>query len=139
MGWILFGLIVVALAVSAFARLGAIAQDQWHVALDFDDTQTLAGGYKTVVVVKGPVADVQSRFIEIATQTPRTTILAQTEDLVSFVTRSVVFGFPDITTASFEAVEDGVKVRIFGRLKIGKSDVGVNKARVQSWVKQLQD
>ncbi|MBS9716543.1 DUF1499 domain-containing protein [Pseudohalocynthiibacter aestuariivivens] len=57
---------------------------------------------------------------------------------VTYITRSAVFGFPDYTTIYAEPTEDGSRVVIFGRLRFGRSDLGVNAARVEGWVKALE-
>jgi uncharacterized protein (DUF1499 family) len=79
--------------------------------------------------------DALARLDEIALETPRTSRLAgSAEDgRVTYVTRSRVFGFPDYTTAE---VVDG-QLRVFGRLRFGGSDMGVNRARIESWLAQL--
>ena len=70
-----------------------------------------------------------------ALATPRTRLIAGSaeEGLLTFQTRSLLWGFPDYTTAS---VTDGTLV-IYGRLRFGRSDIGVNKARILGWLASL--
>ena len=67
--------------------------------------------------------------------TPRTQHLAGTveEGMVTYITRSLVFGFPDYTTARLQ----GDRIEIHSRLRFGQSDMGVNAARLESWLAQL--
>ncbi|MEM9843514.1 MAG: DUF1499 domain-containing protein, partial [Pseudomonadota bacterium] len=73
---------------------------------------------------------------EIARATPRTTILAgSVEDgIVTYVTRSALMGFPDYTTVS---LSDGA-LTLYARLRFGQSDLGVNAARLEAWLRALE-
>lgn len=73
----------------------------------------------------------------VIAKTPRTVRLAgRVEDgLISYVTRSAVFGFPDYTTVWID--RDGPHLNIYSRARFGLSDVGVNKARIKDWLAQL--
>ena len=84
------------------------------------------------------VSDAPGRFArleEIILATARTERLAGSAEagMATYVTRSKVFGFPDYTTIR---QRDG-QLEIYGRLRFGKSDLGVNKARVESWLAHL--
>ncbi len=67
---------------------------------------------------------------------PRTHVLAGSvgEGMVTYVTRSKMFGFPDYTTVQ----QRGDTLAIHARLRYGKSDMGVNKARVERWLNALR-
>ena len=49
---------------------------------------------------------------------------------MTFETRSLRLGFPDYTTIT---IQDGLLV-VYGRLRFGKADMGVNKTRVTEWL-----
>jgi uncharacterized protein (DUF1499 family) len=51
-----------------------------------------------------------------------------------YVTRSAVFGFPDYTTLR----RAGDQLEIYGRLRFGKSDLGVNATRIDGWLMRLR-
>ncbi len=72
---------------------------------------------------------------------PRTSKLSGelSETYATYVTRSKLWGFPDI--ASVKIVEENGKSRVLvlSRLRYGEADFGVNKARVIDWLSQLQD
>jgi uncharacterized protein (DUF1499 family) len=55
--------------------------------------------------------------------------------MVTYVTRSRVMGFPDYTTVR----QAGDMVEIYGRLRFGKSDLGVNAARIDRWLRRLAE
>ncbi|WP_420863713.1 DUF1499 domain-containing protein [Algirhabdus cladophorae] len=137
--WIIGTLVILAVALAAYARLAPISVTDWHVAPEVAGEETLAGSYKTQVAMEGPVNEAQAQIKAIALATPRTKVLAEDDGLITFITRSAGFGFPDFTTVAFETSGDQVTAKFYARLKIGKADMGVNKARVQSWLAQLSD
>jgi uncharacterized protein (DUF1499 family) len=87
-----------------------------------------------------PPETVLAAVITVAAATPRTTIVAGDIDerMITFVTRSLVFGFPDYTTVRAVATATGTRLTILARLRYGKSDFGVNEARVREWLKALE-
>lgn len=100
------------------------------------------GGWNEVVpqtsgaVLRIPAADgLLARLDAIAMATPRTTRLAGSvaEGRITWITRSALWGFPDYTTA--ESLPDGVYIH--ARLRFGKSDLGVNAARLRDWQSKL--
>lgn len=78
---------------------------------------------------------------DIAKSTPRTKQIAGSvdEQMITYVTRSRVFGFPDFTTVQIVTAEDGETplLQITARARFGKSDFGVNKKRVERWLGEL--
>jgi len=53
--------------------------------------------------------------------------------MITYVTRSRVFGFPDYTTVR----QAGPQLEIYGRLRFGRSDLGVNAARIDGWLQSF--
>ncbi|RME17294.1 MAG: DUF1499 domain-containing protein [Alphaproteobacteria bacterium] len=92
----------------------------------------LTGGVKVV----RPLADLPEgafeRLCAIAAATPRTRQVG--EDPCAFVTRSRLWGFPDIAVIW---VQDG-NLHIHSHLVFGRSDLGVNAARVARWLDRLE-
>jgi hypothetical protein len=88
---------------------------------------------------------VAARLKEIIEATPRTTLLVgwltdekrQPEYNVSYVTRSAIWSFPDVTSVKVEATSGGTMVSMHGRVVYGKHDFGVNEARIRGWLDQL--
>jgi hypothetical protein len=76
-----------------------------------------------------------AKIDEIAMTTPRTIRLTGgvEEGRITWVTRSKYWGFPDYTTAQVK--DDGIY--LFARLRFGKSDLGVNAARLRDWLSKL--
>ncbi|KPU84622.1 hypothetical protein JI58_02665 [Marinosulfonomonas sp. PRT-SC04] len=89
---------------------------------------------------QAPSAAILDRLNEVALASKRTRILAGSveEGMITYVTRSLVFGFPDYTTVHVVANDQGSRVTIYGRLRFGESDFGVNRTRISAWLKALQ-
>ncbi len=80
-----------------------------------------------------------ARIEAIILATPRTTRVAGSleDGFASYVTRSAFWGFPDVANVKVVAGEGGASLRIISRLRYGKYDMGVNRARVEGWLDQL--
>lgn len=129
MKWIGFALLVLIAAVLAYIRLAPSDVARWHDLPDGISDQTLEIG--AMRRVRGDLA----AFDAIIRDTPRTTVLAGSveEGMVTYLTRSRVFGFPDYTTVR----QAGERLEIYGRLRFGASDLGVNAARIDAWLRRL--
>lgn len=70
---------------------------------------------------------------------PRTKRLVGTpsEGQVTYITRSKTIGFPDFTTVKAIPGPDGTRLAVFARLRFGREDFGVNRARVEGWLEAL--
>ena len=130
----LFWVLLTAAAVGVgFIRLAPSDPAQWHVAPDVSGDKVFASGV-TRLVETGP--DGLTRLNAIASGRPRTTVLAGSVDqgMITYITRSKLFGFPDYITVQ----QDGDVLKIYARLRFGRSDMGVNAARIQGWINALQ-
>ncbi len=80
-----------------------------------------------------------ARFDAIARAQPRTRVVAGDPDslMITYVQRSRVFGFPDYLTVKAMAMEGGAGLIIWSRARYGRSDFGVNRARVEAWLAAL--
>ena len=136
----------IAVVVAAmYVRLAPSDPARWHTppnvyAFDHGVTPaeviTLANGAALFLdPASGAPADLLARLDAIAMATPRTTRLAGgvAAGRITWVTRSALWGFPDYTTA--EAREGGLYIH--ARLRFGKSDLGVNVARLRDWQAKL--
>ena len=56
---------------------------------------------------------------------------------ITYVQRSMVFGFPDYISVRAVEVEDGSALIIWSRSRYGHSDLGANKRRIDGWLKQI--
>lgn len=123
----IIALLVVALAF--FVRRAAVTPSKIHETYEAD-TQ-LVGGYVSVRRFDGDASAILERLRAIALATPRTEQLDQAQ--LTFVTRSPMARFPDVTQVFIE----GQTLTIHAHLVYGKSDFGVNKARVLDWLDRL--
>ena len=136
---VLFWLAVLVLLIganfAAWVRFAPSDPARWHVPPDVSENEDLDGGVKRVVRGAGP--DALARLDAIARATPRTQVLAGSveEGMVTYVTRSAVWGFPDYTTVR----QSGDTLRVHGRLRFGQSDFDVNRKRVDGWLAALRE
>ncbi|MEM8732326.1 MAG: DUF1499 domain-containing protein [Pseudomonadota bacterium] len=126
-------ILLAALAILVgYIRLAPSDPAVWNRMPAFTADKDMANGVERVVQT-GP--DGLRHLADVARQTPRTTVLAGTPDdgMMTFVTRSQIWGFPDYTTAQ----QDGDTLKIYARQRFGSRDLGVNKARVDGWIARL--
>ncbi|WP_418887858.1 DUF1499 domain-containing protein [Mesobacterium pallidum] len=133
--WGFFGVLVL-IMVASFAlwvRIAPSDPERWHIPLTFDGNRDLEGG--AMRILRGQ-ADRLAELDAIAQATERTEALAGTveEGRITYVTRSQLWGFPDYTTVD----TSGGDLRLFARLRFGKGDMGVNKARLDGWIAALK-
>ena len=87
--------------------------------------------------------DIITALDGVIVQTPRTTRMAGLPglELITYQTRSAVFGFPDYTNISIIApgtVEnDGSLLIVRGQARFGVDDLNANEARIKDWLDQL--
>lgn len=139
--------VAVLAALAAFVRLAPVDPDRWHVDLvafardlGNDPAQELQVGTNSASIRIAGDPDVLmariARLDEVARATARTQRIAgdPAQGWVTYETRSLIFGFPDYTTAQ---VTDGALV-ILARSRFGGRDWGVNAARLRDWLLRLQ-
>jgi hypothetical protein len=135
-------LAVILIALTGFAayvRLAPSDPTRWNI----DPTVQIVGqGWNEVATqtngasLRIPASDgLLKRLDAIVMATPHTTRLAGSVDQtrITWVTRSALWGFPDYTSAQINA--DGLYIH--ARLRFGKSDLGVNAARLNDWLSKL--
>ncbi len=128
--WILLAAVA---AMLAYIRLAPSDVDRWHRPIEARESKTFEGGAIRVIDAR---PDTLTRVNEAATDLPRTQVLAGSvaEGRVTYVTRSRLMGFPDYTTVE----QQGDTVKLYARLRFGRSDMGVNAARLERLVKAAQ-
>ncbi len=116
-----------------YVRLAPSSPARWHVAPPDRAKRFKAG---VVEIIPGNIKEF-SQLSEIAAKTPRTRRLAGSVDegRVTYITRTPFWGFPDYTTL---ALSDDDQITLYARLRFGKSDSGVNAARIGDWLKRLE-
>ncbi len=129
---LILGVVGLVIALGAYIRLAPSDPADWHIAPQAETNQDLQGGVLRVVET-GPEG--LAALDAIARNAPRTTVLAGSvgEGRITYITRTKLVGFPDYTTVQ----QDGDVLRIHGRLRFGRKDFGVNKARVDGWLAQM--
>ena len=117
---------------AAYLRLAPSDPARWHVAREIAADEDLEGGVLRRVEA-GP--DGLARLDAVAQAWPRTRVLAGSVDegMITYVTRSAIWGFPDYTTVR----QVGDRLEINARLRFGRSDFGVNRARTEAWLAQI--
>ena len=129
--------VVLVVGLMAYIRLAPTDTAKWHKMPDAAEPGDTAGegSFRAVRRITAPAAEVLAALEQRALATPRTVLLAGSaeEGMITFQTRSLFWGFPDYTTV---AVEGNLLV-IYGRLRFGRSDLGVNRARIKGWLETL--
>ena len=119
-------ILLIAIPLLAYIRLAPSDPSKWHTPITATDNKSLKGGAIRVI----PATDgALERIHEAAKNLDRTTVLAGSpaEGRVTYVTRTRTIGFPDYTTVE----RDGDVIKMFARLRFGRSDLGVNAARLK--------
>jgi len=132
MRYALILLVFAALGFALWVRFAPSDPARWHVSPP-EEPRRFVGGI--VEVIPGDEADF-ARLATLVETTQRTELLAGSpgERRMTFVTRSAFWGFPDYTTIAYA----NGRITIFARLRFGRSDLGVNAARVGGWIELLQ-
>ena len=117
----------------AWIRLAPSDPAVWNVDPMVSADQDLASGVRRRVS-GGP--ETFATLDRIILATPRTELLAGSvaDGRITYITRSRWMAFPDYTTVQLD--ED--QLEIYARQRFGQSDMGVNRARVDGWLGQLE-
>ena len=121
--------LVIAVMLALYVRYAPLPPmlDVPVVIVDTD----IVGGFIVVRPFTSNKDELIARITQVALATPRTQKISDSP--LIFVTRSRVIGFPDTTT--FDIQSD--VMTIYAHLVYGHSDMGVNKARILSWLDRL--
>ncbi|PJI92038.1 uncharacterized protein DUF1499 [Yoonia maricola] len=134
---ILILLVVLILGLMAYVRFAPTDAARWHQMPDAAEPgdHVGEGSFRAVRRITAPAAEVLTAIEQRALATPRTKLIAGSvgEGMITFQTRSALWGFPDHTTVAVQ----GDLLVIYGRLRFGRSDLGVNKARIAGWLETL--
>ncbi|WP_375281975.1 DUF1499 domain-containing protein [Pseudooctadecabacter sp.] len=143
-GYILVGLLAAALALMAYVRLAPVNAAVWHdtgLPMMEPGQYPAEGSFIEQRRLDGGGGDVLARLDAIIRETPRTQRVAGSVETgkITYVTRSRVMGFPDYTIVTLMQSPDGTAstLQVYGRLRFGKADLGVNRARILGWLAAL--
>ncbi len=91
-------------------------------------------------VFNEPVQSLKEKWFALIERQPRTELAGsdQQNELYTFRVRTAVMHFPDDVTVQFIAL-DGKRstLAIYSRSHYGYSDFGVNRRRIESWLREL--
>ena len=128
--WVVLLLVVAGLA---WIRLAPSDAAVWNVDPQVSADQDLASGVRRRIQGGEETFEALHRII---LESPRTELLAGSpgEGRATYISRSKWMGFPDYTT-----VQQGEgQLGLYARQRFGQSDMGVNKARVDAWLSELE-
>jgi uncharacterized protein (DUF1499 family) len=134
--------LAVLLILGAGATIRLLPSDpaDWHVDLAAADFQPRA--HSTFACLEPghrytpawPALATLAGLDKVALATPRTQQLAASEGRITWVSRSLIWGFLDYTTA--QVMPDGETLCLYARQRFGPMDWGVNRARLQGWLQE---
>jgi uncharacterized protein (DUF1499 family) len=143
MKFLLVVMLALVLGALAYVRLAPYDAARWHVAPDPmqpGDTES-AARFIAAREMTAAQQDVLRALDRVIMATARTKRLSGSvaQDMITYQTRSRLFGFPDYTTVTIQAAQDTTNLLlvIHGRLRFGGSDMGVNRTRIIGWLTAL--
>ncbi len=143
------GLLLIGVVFAAYVRLSPNDPARWHGDIAsalpakpgacVDQITVSTASARAVCLLSDPAVSVLANLDAIATTTTRTRRFAgdAASGRITWITRSALWGFPDFTTAQAIQTPEGTRLEIFARLRFGKSDAGVNAARLRGWLTAL--
>lgn len=132
-------LLILLAGLMAYIRLAPSDPARWHIDLAARPAAISIPSPDTVTRLKNAAYIDSSAPLAAwdaaAMATPRTRRLAgsPSEGRVTYITRSLIWGFPDYTTA--QTTSQGTL--IFARQRFGGNDWGVNAALLRDWLSKL--
>ena len=137
-------LLLVAGAAALFVRL-APSGPEWHVDPERDGRTgpgrwlVAEGGDAPALRLPAPPPRALEAFDAVATaEGARRLVWAPEEGRATYVDRSRVVGFPDYVSVSVLPEGDGSRLSAYSRLRFGRDDFGVNRARLERWAARLE-
>lgn len=134
-------LIILAILLAIFAGLQAYVRFAPTKTADWTITPSdkapgdykAEGSFTAVRFVEGDGSDFLQQFQRSILAEPRTEKLGTVQGQEIYVSRSKLWGFPDYTTVALAADPASGKTHatVFGRLRFGKGDMGVNADRLK--------
>ena len=125
-------LVALVVVMMGYIRLAPSDPVRWHVVPQIEADSDSKGGARRILPGSRAML---ARLDTIARASPATKVLAGSVEsgMITYVTRTRGFGFPDYTTIYL----DGDQIKIHARLRFGRSDFGVNAARLKRWIDAL--
>ncbi len=125
--WTLIILVLLAVFV-AYVQFAPSDPNRWHKDVTGEQNADFAGGALRIVEVE--LADLD----RVIRESGGRVLAGSVEDgLITYISRTRIVGFPDYTTVQ----RRGPQLAIYGRLRFGKSDLSVNRKRIEGWISKL--
>ncbi|MEH6830574.1 DUF1499 domain-containing protein [Sulfitobacter sp.] len=128
MVWVI--LILAIVSALAFVRLAPSDPARWNAPIgSAENTDGEGWSARVVPATPGLLSDLHQAMVAL----PRTELLTGSVGAgrLTYITRSKWMGFPDYTTIE----QDGEQIKLYARLRFGKSDLGVNGKRLDGLLK----
>ena len=154
LGWIVGGVLALAvlgtLGMAVWARIAPEDPAAWHV-----DPLTVARATSPNTALRAPEGaaasaadgpapvwegrtpeEVMAAFAAVAAEAPRTELNAGDPAVLhaTWRQRSLLMGYPDYVSVKALPAEGGATLAVYSRSRFGRSDLGVNAARVEDWL-----
>lgn len=135
-----------AVAGLGYIRLAPMDPVEWHVDPEAaqrtgnpNDYLVADGGDRPAARSDVLPGALMARLDEVALAEDGTERLAGSPEggFVTYVQRSRIMGYPDAISVRAVPDGDGSRLTIYSRSRYGKSDMGVNEARVKRWLAAL--
>jgi hypothetical protein len=128
-----FILVCAIIAGFGYIRLAPTDVARWHKPIG--DAESVDGGGWSARVIPastGMLSDLHQGMLGLL----NTELVAGslTEGRLTYITRSKLIGFPDYTTIE----QDGESIKLYARLRFGRSDFGVNGNRLDRLIKRVR-
>lgn len=88
-----------------------------------------------------PANEMFYKVQQAVAQEPRMVLMAKEPErgVLRYVQRSALFRFPDTMNVKVASLPDGRSaVLLYSRSQIGRGDMGVNRARIERWIKLIE-
>lgn len=137
MAVVVLGTLVVLIAGGmAYIRLSPMDPARWHA----DPTRIVDPATPNFAraerLLPMPPDAVAARLAALA-RTEGARELARSGEVVSYVQRSRLMGYPDVINIRLSAEGEGTRVTALSRSRFGHGDMGVNAARLTRWMAAL--
>lgn len=146
-------IVVAAVGLLAYVRFAPLDAATWHVDPLTAPTPATPNSWRIAApgqdpgaagqaspVYRASPAELMAAFQKVALSQPHAELLAGSgeEGFVTFVQRTPLVRYPDYVSVRAVDLGDGTSaLAVLSRSRFGQSDLGVNKARMEAWLKEL--
>lgn len=145
--WVILGVLALAIGAQAYFEYSPNDPARWHVDPMVAGKPGMSNGFlirptggDAAAPVYAMTPEALARKIDgIARAWPRTKLFAGSvaSGRMTYITRSRIWKFPDFTSVHVLPAPGGATFAAFARARFGQSDFGVNRERLQAWLKEL--